>query len=84
MLSHEVLMKALSSVNDPELGRDLVSLEMVKDVRADGDGRVSLTLELTTPACPMKARMQDDIRAALSAVPGVHVPPRVMPTGTTR
>ncbi|NLX60894.1 MAG: Mrp/NBP35 family ATP-binding protein [Phycisphaerae bacterium] len=82
MLSHEVLMKALSSVNDPELGRDLVSLEMVKDVRADGDGRVSLTLELTTPACPMKARMQDDIRAALSAVPGVqrvdiHVTSRV-------
>ncbi|MBN2581936.1 MAG: Mrp/NBP35 family ATP-binding protein [Planctomycetes bacterium] len=71
MPSKEELLKALSVVNDPELGQDLVSLGMIKDLQAEGD-RVSLTLELTTPACPMKRKMQDDIRAALATVPGVE------------
>jgi len=55
---------ALSTVNDPELHRDLVSLNMVKQVRADGDD-VHLTIELTTPACPMKDTIAADIEKAL-------------------
>ena len=43
---------------------------MVKDVRVDG-GRVKLKIELTTPACPLKGKIQADAEAALKAVPGV-------------
>lgn len=70
MPSKKEILKALSTVNDPELNRDLVSLEMIKDLQVDGD-RVGLTLELTTPACPMRQQIQDDIRGALAALDGV-------------
>ncbi len=64
------VIAALSKVNDPELHRDLVSLNMVKDVRVDGD-KVSVKIELTTPACPLKSQVQADVEAALKAIPGV-------------
>jgi ATP-binding protein involved in chromosome partitioning len=63
-------MAALATVRDPELHRDIVSLDMVKDVEIDG-GSVSLLVELTTPACPLKETIERDVRAALEAVPGV-------------
>jgi ATP-binding protein involved in chromosome partitioning len=56
---------ALKKVQDPELKRDLVALGMVKDVAVDGS-RVKLTIELTTPACPMKDTIQKDVTAALT------------------
>lgn len=59
------VLKALSTVIDPDLGRDLVTLNMVKDVEVDGD-RVAFTVELTTPACPLK----EQIRAA--CVDAIH------------
>lgn len=65
------IMDALSKVNDPELHRDLVSLQMVQDVRIEPGGKVSLRVDLTTPACPMKDRIRDDVETALRAVPGV-------------
>lgn len=61
---------ALRLVKDPELGRDLVSLNMVRDVRVDG-GNVSLSVFLTTPACPLRERIEMDVRDAVLAVPGV-------------
>jgi ATP-binding protein involved in chromosome partitioning len=64
------VMEALSRVEDPELHRDLVSLNMVQDVRIEG-GRVSLRVDLTTPACPLKDRIRADVEAALRAIPGV-------------
>lgn len=64
-------MAALATVKDPELHRDIVSLNMVKDLTVDG-GHVSLTVELTTPACPLKDRIEQDIRAALEAMPGLE------------
>ncbi len=57
-------MEALRKVNDPELHRDLVSLGMVKDLVVDG-GAVSLKVELTTPACPLKDTISKDVEAAL-------------------
>jgi ATP-binding protein involved in chromosome partitioning len=52
-VSKEQVLKALSTVDDPDLKRDLVSLGMIKDVKTE-TGKVSFTVELTTPACPLK------------------------------
>ncbi|MGC9327246.1 MAG: iron-sulfur cluster assembly protein, partial [Candidatus Hinthialibacter sp.] len=64
-LSKESVLEALKRVEDPDLHRDLVSLGMIKDVSLDG-GKVSFTLELTTPACPMKEKMKQDCIEAVS------------------
>src|SRR5690606_22148193 len=53
MITEEAVLKALSQVDDPDLGKDLVTLNMVKDITIN-DKQVSFTVELTTPACPMK------------------------------
>src|SRR5476651_624994 len=58
------ILKALSNVQEPDLGKDLVTLNMVKDIQIDGLN-VSFTIILTTPACPMKDMMS---RASENAV----------------
>lgn len=63
-LSREHALDALRKVNDPELFRDIVSLNMVKDVQVEGTA-VRLTVELTTPACPLKETIQRDVENAL-------------------
>src|SRR5580765_6444130 len=64
------VLDALKVVRDPDLGRDIVSLGFIKDLVVDG-GRVAFTIELTTPACPVKDQMRDQARAAVLQVPGV-------------
>ena len=64
------VLEALKVVQDPDLHRDIVSLGFIKDLRIDS-GRVGFTIELTTPACPVKDQMRDQARAAVMAVPGV-------------
>ena len=54
-LTERDVLDALKGVKDPDLGRDLVDLGMIKDIRI-GDGAVSLTVNLTTPACPLRRR----------------------------
>ena len=68
-LTQEQVLDALRTVEEPELGRDIVSLNMVKDLAVD-DGRVWLTINLTTPACPLKDKMEGDVRAALGRLEG--------------
>src|ERR1700746_365932 len=63
-------LEALKVVRDPDLNRDIVSLGFIKDLKIDG-GRVSFTIELTTPACPVKDQMRDQARAAAMNVAGV-------------
>ena len=63
-LSPEQVHNALRSVNDPELHKDLVTLGMVKDVRLNG-ADVTIGIELTTPACPMKDVIQRDVERAV-------------------
>ncbi|MCB8968873.1 MAG: Mrp/NBP35 family ATP-binding protein [Ardenticatenaceae bacterium] len=63
-------MKALSTVIEPELHRDLVSLNMIRNLKVDGSD-VEFTIMLTTPACPLKSKMENDSRAALAQVSGV-------------
>ncbi len=71
MLTVEQVMEALRGVMDPELGRNIVELGMVKDLSIE-KGRVIFTLALTTPACPLRDRMGDEARAALMALDGVR------------
>ncbi|RZK86750.1 MAG: iron-sulfur cluster carrier protein ApbC, partial [Pedobacter sp.] len=64
MITEEKVLAALSHVEDPDLKKDLVTLKMIKDVKID-DKNVSFTLELTTPACPMKDMLKN---ACINAV----------------
>jgi ATP-binding protein involved in chromosome partitioning len=63
-LNREQVYSALRSVKDPELHKDIVSLNMVKDVRVDGRS-VSVHVELTTPACPLKDHIRRDVESAV-------------------
>ncbi len=65
-LTREAILEALRGVRDPELGRDIVSLNMVGPVEVQ-DGTVRLTVTLTTPACPLRETIERDVRAALEA-----------------
>src|ERR1051325_8014574 len=69
-VEQEAVLAALKVVRDPDLNRDIVSLGFIKDLRIDG-GRVAFTIELTTPACPVKDQMRDQARAAVMQVGGV-------------
>ena len=64
------VLDALRVVQDPDLGRDIVSLGFVKALHIE-DGEVSFEIELTTPACPVKEQMHDQAVAAVSALDGV-------------
>jgi ATP-binding protein involved in chromosome partitioning len=64
------VLDALKIVRDPDLQRDIVSLGFIKDLHID-NGRVAFTIELTTPACPVKDQMRDQARAAVMQLPGV-------------
>src|SRR4051812_21023706 len=63
-LTKEAVVAALRTVQDPELFKDIVTLNMVKDIQVDGDN-VGVTVELTTPACPLKERIETDVTNAL-------------------
>ncbi len=66
------VLEALKTVDDPDLKKDLVSLGMVKSVEVDAENNVRATIELTTPACPLKRKIEDDCRAAIAKVSGVQ------------
>jgi ATP-binding protein involved in chromosome partitioning len=64
IITNEQVLKALSHVEDPDLKKDLVTLNMIKDLKID-DKNISFTLELTTPACPLKDMLKN---ACINAV----------------
>ena len=66
------IIKALSTVEDPDLKQDLVSLNMIKDIVAQGE-KVSFTVVLTTPACPLKEKIRQDCEDAVRRVVGAGV-----------
>ncbi len=70
ILTEEKVMNQLKTVMDPELHKDLVSLGMVKNVSLSKE-KVSVTIELTTPACPLKNKIQNDVVAAVKKLKGV-------------
>lgn len=66
----EKVIDALRQVQEPELHKDLVTLNMVKDVQVQ-DGAVSFTITLTTPACPLKAQIENEAKSAVARLDGV-------------
>lgn len=69
--TQEAILAALSNVNDPDLHKDLVTLNMIQDLTIE-DNSVKFTIMLTTPACPMKDQMKSEAYTAVSAVEGVE------------
>ncbi|HXU81787.1 MAG TPA: iron-sulfur cluster assembly protein, partial [Polyangia bacterium] len=68
--TEEQVLGALRTVQDPDLHKDIVSLGFVKDVKIEG-GRVDFTIELTTPACPVREEMKAEAEQKVGALPGV-------------
>ena len=69
-VSQDAVLAALSKVQEPELHKDLVSLNMIRDLAIE-NGEVRFTVMLTTPACPLKSRIEREAREAVMVVPGV-------------
>jgi ATP-binding protein involved in chromosome partitioning len=70
-VSKESILEALESVIDPELGRSVVELDMVRDVRIEG-GNVAITIALTVPGCPLRESFQEQVERAMRPVEGVQ------------
>lgn len=70
-VTEERVLAALRQVQDPELGRDLVSLGMVQNVRVQ-NGEVAFSVVLTTPACPLRSQIKQAAEKAVRAIPGVQ------------
>jgi ATP-binding protein involved in chromosome partitioning len=70
MPTEAAVLNQLATVQEPELHKDLVSLNMIRDVRVDG-GAVQFTVVLTTPACPMRRKIETDCTVAVGQLPDV-------------
>lgn len=70
MINEKDILKALSHIVDPDFNRDIVSLGFVKNIRVDG-ATVSLDIELTTPACPVKGEFQKEAERSILSLPGI-------------
>lgn len=71
MLAENEILEALKAVIDPELGKNIVELGMVRQIQIDPKGRVRFDLVLTVLGCPMREQMSSNARKALMALPGV-------------
>jgi ATP-binding protein involved in chromosome partitioning len=67
ILTEDAVLKALATVQEPELGGNLVARNMIKDLVIDGTN-VAFTIELTTPACPLKDEIESRVQAALKPI----------------
>lgn len=71
-LTRDAVLSALSKVQEPELHQDLVTLGMVRDIKIEGDA-VSFTVMLTTPACPLRGKIEKESRDAVLAIGAAKV-----------
>src|SRR5262245_38804240 len=69
-INEESILDALRQIKDPDLHKDIVTLGFIKDLRIEG-GSVSFRIVLTTPACPVKAEMEEAAKQFVAALPGV-------------
>jgi len=69
-VTQEQVLEVLGTVQDPDLHKDIVALGFVKDVKIDA-GQVDFTIELTTPACPVRDEMKAEAEQKVAALPGV-------------
>lgn len=70
-LNEETIRQALSRVIDPELGRSITDLDMVREVSIGEDGAVTVKVDLTIAGCPLQATIEKDVREEVAKVPGV-------------
>lgn len=70
ILDSNSVLEVLRPVEDPELRKSLVELNMIRNVKIE-DGKVSFTLVLTTPACPLREFIVEDCQKAVKKIPGV-------------
>ncbi len=71
MLDNQAILDVLRPVQDPELQKSLVDLNMIRNVGVNGS-KVSFTLVLTTPACPLREFIVEDCKKAVKQLPGVE------------
>jgi len=69
--SEELIIEALKEVHDPEIGINIVDLGLIYGTEVDDAGKVSITMTLTTPMCPLNEYIDAAVKAALADVPGV-------------
>src|SRR3977135_3280289 len=69
--SSDQVLGVLAHIQDPDLGRDVVSLGMIKELDVSPEGKVSFTFELTTPACPVRDRFKSQAQDLVGDIPGV-------------
>src|SRR5260370_38227213 len=87
--SREQVLEVLSHIQDPDLGRDVASLGMIKELDVSPQGKVSFTVELTTPACPVRDRFKPHAQNPVGDIPGEtagdgRVPATVRPASMRR
>lgn len=70
MITREMVIARLKTVNDPEIKKDLITLKMIPKIVIEGND-VAVTVELTTPACPLKNEIKQSVIDALSTIEGV-------------
>jgi ATP-binding protein involved in chromosome partitioning len=70
-VNEKIILEALKGVEDPELHRAIVDLNMVDKIEYS-DGIVDIKIKLTVPGCPLKHKIGDDVTAALKKIPGVE------------
>ena len=80
-MTQSEILQALSTVEDPDLKRDLVSLNMIRDVKISPD-KVSFTVVLTTPACPLKEKIRQDCEDAVRKVVGPNISLEILITSS--
>ncbi len=69
-ITEQAVLDALRNIKDPDLGKDIVTLDFIKDLKIDG-GNVSFRIVLTTPACPVKEAFENEAKALVGAIEGV-------------
>ena len=71
-LTEQTVRKALRKVIDPEVGMDVVTLGMIRQVEIDEAGEVEVKMVLTAPFCPLASYLVEQVRQATAQVPGVQ------------
>lgn len=71
MPTKEDVMNVLKGVNDPEIGIDVVTLELIYNINISKDGKVEIKMTFTTPMCPYGPMLVEEIRAKVSEINGV-------------
>src|SRR6266540_5660161 len=72
MVTRDEVYAALGQVMDPEIHKPITELEMVRDITISEAGVVTVGVLLTVPGCPLKDRINKDVTAAVSPLPGVR------------